>query len=140
MGYLTRALKSLHNNSDFDYHPSCKKQRTIQLSFTDDLASGLVVNVDKSNVYFGGVKQDCLIVILYWKGSIGQECTVCHSDLLGSNIFFAKKKKYSCCRNIDCFGETMLAKGIWKNELPGYIYLEECCNRETIVEIVQKER
>lgn len=80
MDYLTRTSKSLQNNSEFHYHPKCKKQRIIQLSFVDDLlmfcrgdvkfvtclykcfmvfseASGLVANVDKSNVYFGGVKQ-----------------------------------------------------------------------------------
>lgn len=80
MDYLTRILMSLHANSEFHYHPRCKKQRIIQLSFADDLllfcrgdlksvkclyncfmmfskASGLVANVEKSNVYFGGVKQ-----------------------------------------------------------------------------------
>ncbi|CAN4117930.1 unnamed protein product [Withania somnifera] len=80
MDYLTRLLKSLHSNADFHYHPRCKKQRIIQLSFADDLllfcrgelksvrslyacflqfskASGLVANVEKSSVYFGGVKQ-----------------------------------------------------------------------------------
>lgn len=79
MEYLTRALKQLHNDPEFHYHPRCKNQRIVQHSFADDLllfrrediksvrglykcfqefskASGLVANVDKSNVYFRGVK------------------------------------------------------------------------------------
>jgi len=80
MDYLTRVLKSLHTNHEFHYHPRCKRQKIIQLSFADDLlmfcrgdiksvsylhkcfmqfseASELVANVDKSSVYFGGIKQ-----------------------------------------------------------------------------------
>ncbi|KAK4706642.1 hypothetical protein R3W88_033796 [Solanum pinnatisectum] len=80
MDYLTRILKTFQTNPEFHYHPRCKRQRIVQLSFTDDMlmfckgdlksvkclnkcfmmfskASGLFANEDKSSVYFGGVKQ-----------------------------------------------------------------------------------
>lgn len=80
MNYLTRILKTLHGNPKFQFHPRCKKQKIMQLSFADDFlffckgdiqsvkclydcfkqfseASGLVENIEKSNVYFGGVQQ-----------------------------------------------------------------------------------
>lgn len=78
MEYLTRPLKTLKNNPDFNYHPRCAKLNLVQLGFADDLllfcwgdvisakllyacfdnfskASGLVANQGKSYVYFGGV-------------------------------------------------------------------------------------
>ncbi|XP_070050116.1 uncharacterized protein [Nicotiana tomentosiformis] len=78
MEYLTRLLKTLKNNPDFNYHPRCAKLNLVQLGFANDLflfcrgdvisakilyacfdsfskASGLVANQEKSFVYFGGV-------------------------------------------------------------------------------------
>lgn len=78
MEYLSRLLKTLKDNPDFNYHRRCDKMNIIQLGFADDLllfcrgdvvstrllykcfqqfslASGLVANQGKSVVYFGGV-------------------------------------------------------------------------------------
>nr|XP_016449466.1 PREDICTED: uncharacterized protein LOC107774455 [Nicotiana tabacum] len=78
MDYLSRLLKRLKNKSELKYHPRCKKLQEVQLGFADDLllfcrgdlssvkclfacfqqfsqASGLVANVSKSSLYFGGV-------------------------------------------------------------------------------------
>ncbi|OIT39896.1 hypothetical protein A4A49_55824 [Nicotiana attenuata] len=81
MEYLTRSLKTLRENPDFNYHPRCEKLNIIQLSFADDLllfcrgdvvsvqllydffqqfskASGLIANQEKNSIYFGGVTED----------------------------------------------------------------------------------
>ncbi|OIT19123.1 hypothetical protein A4A49_57378, partial [Nicotiana attenuata] len=81
MEYLTRSLKQLKEEPNFNYHPRCEKLNIIQLSFADDLllfwrgdgvsiqllcecfnkfskASGLVANQSKSCMYFGGVPAD----------------------------------------------------------------------------------
>ncbi|XP_019248682.1 PREDICTED: uncharacterized protein LOC109227948 [Nicotiana attenuata] len=78
MEYLTRSLKNLKDQPNFNYHPRCEKLSIIQLSFAVDLllfcrgdrmsvqllyecfnsfsqASGLVANKNKSSIYFGGV-------------------------------------------------------------------------------------
>ncbi|XP_019261681.1 PREDICTED: uncharacterized protein LOC109239557 [Nicotiana attenuata] len=78
MEYLTRSLKNLKDQPNFNYHPRCEKMGIIQLSFADDLllfcrgdrvfvqllyecfnsfsqALGLVANQKKSSIYFGGV-------------------------------------------------------------------------------------
>ncbi|XP_060178666.1 uncharacterized protein LOC132608897 [Lycium barbarum] len=77
MEYLTRILKDLIHQPQFLFHPRCKKLQVIQLGFADDLllfckgelqsvqllfqsfqrfssSSGLVANIDKSSIYFGG--------------------------------------------------------------------------------------
>lgn len=76
--YLTRLLRTLKENPEFNYHPRCEKLGIIQLGFADDLlmfcrgdvvsasllfdyfqqfskASGLIANINKSSIYFGGV-------------------------------------------------------------------------------------
>lgn len=81
MEYLTRLLKQLKRNPDFNYHPKCAKMNIVQISFADDMllfsrgdpisvqlmfelfnafsaASGLHANAEKSSTYFGGVSQE----------------------------------------------------------------------------------
>ncbi|XP_021719185.1 uncharacterized protein LOC110686883 [Chenopodium quinoa] len=78
MEYLSRCLSELQLNLDFNYHPRCEKMGLTHLMFADDLllfsradaqsvsllfqafskfseASGLSANLDKSEVYFGGL-------------------------------------------------------------------------------------
>lgn len=78
MEYLTRLLSRAALSPRFRYHPGCQKEAIISLCFADDLllfskgnegavqclldafcefsnATGLVANVAKSNIYFGGV-------------------------------------------------------------------------------------
>lgn len=80
MKYLTRLLKQLKQNLDFNYHLRCATLNVLQLSFADDMllfsrgdttsikllfelfttflnALGLEANKDNSSVYFGGVPQ-----------------------------------------------------------------------------------
>lgn len=90
MEYLSRLLKGLKEIKCFHYHPRCAKLNISHLCFADDLllfaredtsstyalrscfqtyshASGLLANLGKSSVYFGGVtreKQDKIIQIL----------------------------------------------------------------------------
>ncbi|KAF3675337.1 hypothetical protein FXO37_05924 [Capsicum annuum] len=84
--YLSRSLKELEQQRDFNYHPLCKKLHLTHLSFADDLllfargdtnsvkllhekfitfteASGLQVNHAKSVVYFGGVTDEVKVQI-----------------------------------------------------------------------------
>ncbi|KAH0724791.1 hypothetical protein KY284_000656 [Solanum tuberosum] len=60
-----RILKTLQQRPEFHYHPRCKKQK---------IASGLVANVEKSSVYFGGVKheqqEEILQELQYVKGDL----------------------------------------------------------------------
>ncbi|XP_019258169.1 PREDICTED: uncharacterized protein LOC109236442 [Nicotiana attenuata] len=81
MEYLTRLLKTLKKDPNFNYHPKCGKLNIVQLSFADDIllfcrgdaisvqllfqcfqqfskASGLGANADKSSMFFGGVHDD----------------------------------------------------------------------------------
>ncbi|XP_021835349.2 uncharacterized protein [Spinacia oleracea] len=78
MEYLSRCMKSLVSNPDFNFHPKCEKLQLTHLMFADDLllfargdlislqlifkaftcfskASGLEANMDKTEVYFSGV-------------------------------------------------------------------------------------
>ncbi|XP_060195131.1 uncharacterized protein LOC132624355 [Lycium barbarum] len=78
MEYLSRLLKTLQQDPNFNYHPRCEKLNLVQFSFADDLllfcrgdvlsvqmlfncfkefseASGLKANLEKSSIYFGGV-------------------------------------------------------------------------------------
>ncbi|XP_059302122.1 uncharacterized protein LOC132054068 [Lycium ferocissimum] len=78
MEYLSRTLKTLQAKPDFNYHPKCEKLNVVHLGFANDLlllcrgdkwsiqmlydcfsgfskVSGLVANVSKSSIYFGGV-------------------------------------------------------------------------------------
>ncbi|XP_056687533.1 uncharacterized protein [Spinacia oleracea] len=80
MEYLSRCMKSLVSNPDFNFHPKCEKLQLTHLMFADDLllfargdlislqlifqaftcfskASGLESNMDKTEVYFSGVHQ-----------------------------------------------------------------------------------
>lgn len=91
MEYLTRRLKTLNQNPDFNYHPKCAKMQILQLGFADDLllfcrgdigsikllfhyfmefskAAGLVINKNKSSIFFGGVSQDAQEEILKFLG------------------------------------------------------------------------
>ncbi|XP_060968724.1 uncharacterized protein LOC133036225 [Cannabis sativa] len=81
MEYLTRRLIMAVDQSKFKYHPMCKSLKIISLCFADDLmlfskgslsslqviksvlnefeaASGLAINANKSQLYFGGVKAE----------------------------------------------------------------------------------
>lgn len=81
MEYLNRCLLRLADNLDFNYHPRCHKLGITHLCFADDLlmfargdnlsvqlihdafssfseASGLKTNLNKSQIYFGGVDED----------------------------------------------------------------------------------
>lgn len=78
MEYLNRCLMQLTKNSEFRYHPRCKRLNLMHICFADDLllfskgdvgsvtqlfeafklfssASGLKANQSKSSIYFGGV-------------------------------------------------------------------------------------
>ncbi|XP_021733008.1 uncharacterized protein LOC110699800 [Chenopodium quinoa] len=81
MEYLSRCLDELRLSPDFNFHPRCEKLNLTHMMFADDLlmfsradsvsvkllfqafskfsgASGLSANLDKSEVYFGGVSID----------------------------------------------------------------------------------
>lgn len=81
MEYLSRVLFQLKENPNFKYHPRCGRLHITHLMFADDLlmfcrgdessvsllfqafskfsmASGLEANMDKTEVYFGGVKEE----------------------------------------------------------------------------------
>ncbi|XP_021730848.1 uncharacterized protein LOC110697775 [Chenopodium quinoa] len=81
MEYLSRCLDELRLTPDFNFHPRCEKLNLTHMMFADDLlmfsradsvsvkllfqaflkfsgASGLSANLDKSEVYFGGVSVD----------------------------------------------------------------------------------
>lgn len=99
MEYLTRILKTLRKNPDFNYHPKCSKMNIIQLSFADDLllfsrgdimsvqlvfqcfqqfskASGLIANKEKSSIIFGGVREEQQQQILDGLGFVKGELPV----------------------------------------------------------------
>lgn len=80
MEYLSRCLKELAMNPDFNFHPRCERISLTHLMFADDLlmfaradpysvklmhdafkkfsnASGLTANLDKSSIYFGGISE-----------------------------------------------------------------------------------
>lgn len=79
--YLSKLLKQLGKLYDFNFHPKCAKMNLIQLGFADDLllffrgdvmsvhmlsdrfqsfskVSGLIANLSKSSVYYGGVTHE----------------------------------------------------------------------------------
>lgn len=81
MEYLSRLLRELGKNPNFNFHPRCAKLQLIQLGFADDLllfcrgdiisvtmlyecfqsfsqASGLIANQSKSSIYLGGVTHE----------------------------------------------------------------------------------
>lgn len=91
MGYLTRLLSRSAQSPMFCYHPGCKRDEIISLCFADDLllfskgtegavhcllgafgefsaATGLVANVAKSNIYFGGVPPPVQLRLLALSG------------------------------------------------------------------------
>lgn len=97
MEYLTRCLKQMQDTGDFNYHPKCEKLGVSHLMFADDLllfaradvpsvqilyqtfqkfsqASGLEANLDKTEMYMGGVsdsdKQQILHVLPVSLGSL----------------------------------------------------------------------
>ncbi|KAL2920834.1 LINE-1 retrotransposable element ORF2 protein [Bienertia sinuspersici] len=97
MEYLSRCMQELSDEPDFNFHPRCEKIQLTHMMFADDLlmlaradvtsvqilleaffkfskASGLLANLEKSEVYFGGVseaQQDNMLGILGMpKGSI----------------------------------------------------------------------
>lgn len=87
MEYLNRCLGTLKDEPEFNFHPRCQKLGITHLCFADDLllfargdtksvqmlrdrfalfseASGLKANLNKSQVYFGGVDEDTRMNIL----------------------------------------------------------------------------
>ncbi|XP_019233197.1 PREDICTED: uncharacterized protein LOC109213816 [Nicotiana attenuata] len=91
MEYLSRELKELHKNGDFNYHPKCRKLNNIHVCFADDLlmycradmesirilndafyrfsqASGLQANASKSAIYMAGIDQKAREEILQTLG------------------------------------------------------------------------
>ncbi|XP_019252821.1 PREDICTED: uncharacterized protein LOC109231629 [Nicotiana attenuata] len=83
MEYLTRLLKTLKKDPNFNYHPKCGKL---------NIASGLEANADKSSIFFGGVHddqqqrilQDLGFVPPVWENSTNQECAILYSSILVS--------------------------------------------------------
>lgn len=78
--YLTRLFKARLNSTNFHFHPKCGNLGLVRLSFADDLTvfckadklsftsvkdvltefsttSGLLMNVAKSSIFFGGVSE-----------------------------------------------------------------------------------
>ncbi|XP_062074967.1 uncharacterized protein LOC133778975 [Humulus lupulus] len=78
MDYLTRLLVQAARHKEFRFHPLCKRLELVNLCFADDLIifckgsfrsvqilhasftkfspdSGLIANLSKSHIYFGGV-------------------------------------------------------------------------------------
>ncbi|XP_059295399.1 uncharacterized protein LOC132048723 [Lycium ferocissimum] len=97
MEYLSRVLKQVGRNSDFNFHPKCERLNLIHLGFADDLllfcrgdiglvqllferfqcfskVSGLVANFSKSSVYCGGMtseeEQEILGTLGFSKGEL----------------------------------------------------------------------
>src|SRR4051812_19652244 len=81
MEYMHRILQGLGNNPDFNYHPKCEKLKIINVCFADDIlmfargdvgsiqllmkkvkdfstATGLMMSIPKSRIYFGSVDGD----------------------------------------------------------------------------------
>lgn len=110
--YLNRLLKSLSQMNGFKHHPRCAKLGIIQISFVDDLllfskgditsvsllfdcfkkfseASGLIANLSKSSIYFGGVPAGIQHKILPSSGFFSWQATiqVPRSTTLFSTIF-----------------------------------------------------
>lgn len=97
MEYLSRLLRRLGKNPDFNFHPKCSRLNLIHLGFADDLllfcrgdvgsvqhlftqfqcfskASGLIANQAKSSVYCRGVstvvQEEILKVLGFSKGEL----------------------------------------------------------------------
>lgn len=97
MEYLNRHLRTLRHNPDFNYHPKCSKLQIIQLGFADDLllfcrgdvisvqllfgcfsefsmCSGLIANIEKSSIFFGGIgreeQNEIMNILGYSKGEL----------------------------------------------------------------------
>ncbi|XP_019241757.1 PREDICTED: uncharacterized protein LOC109221761 [Nicotiana attenuata] len=71
MEYLARSLKTLNQIPDFNYHPKWLyriSQVTISLLHGVFKGSGLVINKNKSSIFFGGVTQDAQEKILEFLG------------------------------------------------------------------------
>lgn len=87
MEYLNKCLGTLKDEPEFNFHPRCQKLGITHLCFVDDLllfargdtksvqmlrnrfalfseASGLKANLNKSQVYFGGIDEDTRMNIL----------------------------------------------------------------------------
>ncbi|XP_062105448.1 uncharacterized protein LOC133817076 [Humulus lupulus] len=87
MEYLTRLLKLVSHQREFRFHPMCKHLQLVNLCFADDLilfckgniisvqilfegffnfcqCSGLVANLNKSQLFFGGVAAKVTNIIL----------------------------------------------------------------------------
>ncbi|XP_062103841.1 uncharacterized protein LOC133814956 [Humulus lupulus] len=87
MEYLTRLLIQAFHHKEFRFHPLCKRLALVNLCYTDDLIlfckgslrsvqilqegftkfsqdSGLIANLSKSHIYFGGVHSDEKKIIL----------------------------------------------------------------------------
>ncbi|XP_062075831.1 uncharacterized protein LOC133779952 [Humulus lupulus] len=67
MEYLTRLLAHNAGKKGFGFHPLCKHLRLTNLCFADDLiifCKGLSASKTKSNVFFGGVKDEAKLKIL----------------------------------------------------------------------------
>ncbi|XP_049360745.1 uncharacterized protein LOC125825449 [Solanum verrucosum] len=97
MEYLTRTLSKMSKLPDFKFHPMCKEQRLTHLIFADDLmifckgdirsiqrirealenfgdTTGLVANVEKSNIFLAGItdylKEEILEMTGYSLGTL----------------------------------------------------------------------
>ncbi|XP_062075303.1 uncharacterized protein LOC133779349 [Humulus lupulus] len=96
MEYLTRLLKQVANHREFRFHPLCKHLHLVNICFADDLilfckgnyrsvqllfegfmgffnSSGLAVNLNKSQIFLGGVaaevKQNILNLVALGEGT-----------------------------------------------------------------------
>ncbi|XP_074288849.1 uncharacterized protein LOC141613997 [Silene latifolia] len=91
MEYLSRILNSVTNTMEFIYHPLCRALRLTHMCFVDDLlmfcrgdkasisiilrafptfsiASGLVMNSEKSDIYFNGMSNEDVQYVLAVSG------------------------------------------------------------------------
>ncbi|XP_070038220.1 uncharacterized protein [Nicotiana tomentosiformis] len=146
MEYLSRLLKTLTENPDFNYHPRCDKLNIIQLGFADDLllfyrgdvvstqllykqfqqfslASGLIANQGKSDVYFGGVPSQIQQQIIQKLGfsvgslpfreiAVDQKCTHSHSTVLVPSFHLAKEGGLNIV-DIYTWNKTAILKHYW---------------------------
>ncbi|XP_019240741.1 PREDICTED: uncharacterized protein LOC109220732 [Nicotiana attenuata] len=114
MDYLSRLLRTLKNQPDFNYHPRCERFQIIQLGFADDLplfcrgdevsihmlyncfmefskVSCLTANKSKSSIYFGGVnpivQQNVMDELGFSKGELPIRIQLIKSVLLSIKIY-----------------------------------------------------
>ncbi|XP_056688387.1 uncharacterized protein [Spinacia oleracea] len=138
MEYLSRCLQSIAQQNCFKFHPRCKKLGITHMMFADDLlmfskadkisvhvlfkaftmfssASSLAANLDKSNVYMGGVSDDDEISI---RSGLGMLKGSFPFRYLGVPLT-TRKLKYSDCRPL--VDKTVARVRSWSSKLLSYV-------------------